>query len=345
MHYYYYLFMFLEKVKNYSQKIKIKKLLEIIVCIILLSAPLFYKFFNTEKEFVFQNIEDEEIFILPEDSNKVYSFLNNTKESLDITIYMLSDRKAIEIIKKLFRNNIKIRIIIEQTPYGGSGVNYKTYNELNELGIDIKYSNPRFALTHAKYMIQDNKTAFIMTSNMTYSGLNGNRDFILKTSEDRIVRELKNIFDHDFQYKKYKPKEDNVVASPVNSRDKMETIIKSATKSIYIYGENIGDKEFENLLMNKAKNGLDIKIILPDSKSISSNNPVIDKLRANNIIVKNLKKPYQHAKIIIADNKIMYLGSVNYSTYSMDKNREIGIITINNKSIQKVLETFNNDFK
>lgn len=332
-------------IKEKIKKLNIKKLFEIIVGVFLLFVPIFYNFFTTKNNFTFQYNLDEQIFVLPEENDKIYDFLRETKESLDITIYMLSDRKSIEIIKKLFKDGIDIRIIIEQTPYGGSAVNYKTYNELLDFGINIKYSSPRFALTHAKYIIQDNKTAFIMTSNMTYSGLNTNRDFILKTSNQLIINELINIFNNDFNYKKYNSKLDNLVVSPLNSRDKIESIIKTAQNSIYIYGENIGDKEFETLLKKKKEEGVEIKIILPSSTSVESNNVVIRKLNENGIEIKNLKKPYQHAKIVIVDNSIMYLGSINYSTYSMDKNREIGIITLNTNSINKVLKIFYEDYE
>jgi len=329
--------------KKIFSKIQIKTLIEIFIGISFLFIPFFVSYFKTPTNFNFVNSSNEQIFVLPDENKSIIDFLNKAASSVDITIYMLSDRNVIEKIKELKNKGIAVRIILEKTPFGGGSVNYKTFNELLKFGINIKYSNPSFALTHAKYIVIDKKEAFIMTSNLTHAGLNDDRDFIFYTSDNNIVLELNNIFEADFNYKKYNPKIDNLVISPNNSRWKLESIINSAKKTLYIYGENIADDNIENLLIKKIKDGVDIKIILPDSKKLEGNISVIKKLEKAGIKISNLKKPYQHAKIIIVDDSLMYLGSVNYSTYSMDRNREVGVISLNKNSINKVLEVFNND--
>ncbi len=332
--------------KKLFSKIKIKTLIEIFLGISLLFIPFFVNYFKTPANFNFTNNSDEQIFVLPDSKEEpILNLLDKATNSIDITIYLLSDRKIIEKIKELKKKNINIRIILEKTPFGGGSGNYKVFNELLNIGINIKYSDPRFALTHAKYIVIDKKEAFIMTSNLTYSGLNNDRDFIFYTSDNNIINELNNIFENDFNYKKYKSKLDNLVVSPDNSRNKIESLINSATKSIYLYGENIGDNEIENLLIKKSKEGVNIKLILPDNIGLENNIPVINKLKDAGIEIKNLKKPYQHAKILIINNSVMYLGSVNFSTYSMDRNREVGVISLNRDSIDKVSDTFNNDLK
>ena len=332
--------------KKLFSKIKIKTLIEIFLGISLLFIPFFVNYFKTPANFNFTNNSDEQIFVLPDSKEEpILNLLDKATNSIDITIYLLSDRKIIEKIKELKNKNINIRIILEKAPFGGGSGNYKVFNELLNIGINIKYSDPRFALTHAKYIVIDKKEAFIMTSNLTYSGLNNDRDFIFYTSDNNIINELNNIFENDFNYKKYKSKLDNLVVSPDNSRNKIESLINSATKSIYLYGENIGDKGIEDLLIKKSKEGVNIKLILPDNIGLENNIPVINKLKDAGIEIKNLKKPYQHAKILIINNSVMYLGSVNFSTYSMDRNREVGVISLNRDSIDKVSDTFNNDLK
>lgn len=331
--------------KGFVSKIKIKNILEVIVAIAILFSVFIFDNINKSQDFNFTLNTDEQIFILPESKETpILNFLDSAEKSVDISIYLFSESKIINKIKKLKDDGIYVRIIIEKTPFGGGSVNYKTYNNLKDYGVDIKYSDTKFALTHNKYIVVDKKSAMIMTSNITYSGLNKDRDFILKTSDQNIVSELNNIFESDFENKNYISKLDNLVVSPENSRDKLESLIGSAQKSIFIYGENIGNESIENLLINKKKEGLDVKIILPDSKKIEGNDYVVKKLKENKIEIRHLKNPYQHAKIIIIDNSIMYLGSINFSNQSMDRNREIGLITLNKNSVNTILEVFNSDF-
>ncbi|MDF1682884.1 MAG: phospholipase D-like domain-containing protein [Patescibacteria group bacterium] len=36
-----------------------------------------------------------------------------------------------------------------------------------------------------------------------------------------------------------------------------------------------------------------------------------------------MKNPKMHSKAILIDNKYLFLGSVNFSSYSLDRNREV----------------------
>jgi phosphatidylserine/phosphatidylglycerophosphate/cardiolipin synthase-like enzyme len=51
-----------------------------------------------------------------------------------------------------------------------------------------------------------------------------------------------------------------------------------------------------------------------------------------------------HAKMIISDDKKAYIGSINFSTQSMDKNRELGIILTQQDIIQTISTTFQKDW-
>jgi cardiolipin synthase A/B len=47
---------------------------------------------------------------------------------------------------------------------------------------------------------------------------------------------------------------------------------------------------------------------------------------------------YMHAKIIVVDNKVAYVGSENISVQSLDQNRELGII-VSDPSVLNTLQT------
>jgi len=66
-----------------------------------------------------------------------------------------------------------------------------------------------------------------------------------------------------------------------------------------------------------------VEMILPDLKKVSSNENEIKLLKENNIDLKIIDKPEIHAKSLLIDETYLYIGSVNFSSYSIDKNREI----------------------
>lgn len=52
-----------------------------------------------------------------------------------------------------------------------------------------------------------------------------------------------------------------------------------------------------------------------------------------------------HAKVIIADNKRAILGSINLTNASIDKNRELSVITQDPIVIRELSKTFDSDWK
>ncbi len=61
--------------------------------------------------------------------------------------------------------------------------------------------------------------------------------------------------------------------------------------------------------------------------------------------MKILSSPYVHAKLLLVDGERAYIGSVNFSAQSMDKNRELGILVSQPDIIEKLRQTFEIDFE
>ena len=58
-----------------------------------------------------------------------------------------------------------------------------------------------------------------------------------------------------------------------------------------------------------------------------------------------VKTRYIHAKAVIIDGKIAYIGSCNFYPHSLSFNREIGVITKNQQAVQKLKDTFYKDWE
>ncbi|MCF7906347.1 hypothetical protein K9L04_00250 [Patescibacteria group bacterium] len=330
-----------------KKEIKLKKLIEILILIIIFSLPfLFLKNTSLKSKIEINNLEKSNLYTLPEENGEkiLINYLNLAKEEVNINIYLFSNKKIIEKIKNLAKNNVKINIIIEKEPFGGGYLNYKTVSELSNIkNIEIKNIINIYSLNHAKYIIIDGKISIIMTSNLTGSGLNSSRDFIFVTKDKEITKSLNNLFKSDFEIKYFWERNlpENLVVSPINSRKILEILIKNAKNRLELYAENFNDERIINLLNKKSEENVKIKIIL--SEDISSNKYTIKKFNKN-IETKLIKKPYQHSKVIIVDKKILYIGSINFSMQSMDQNREVGIILKEKKFIKRIEDIFEKDW-
>lgn len=169
-------------------------------------------------------------------------------------------------------------------------------------------------------------TYVITTGNLSYASFTTNREFYVIGKNEKDLQALKDIFLADFSGQEIFESTANLVISPFNSRKKIETVLSSARESIYLYAENFGDDSILSILSQKVKDKIPVAICMADPKKVPSNTEAIKTLLDHGIDVRTSSKPIIHAKRALVDGQYSYIGSENYSTNSLDENREIGIL-------------------
>ncbi len=291
-------------------------------------------------------VQEATLFIEP-DSNDypITDAIKNAKKSVDLEIYMLSDKYVINSLIAAKKRGVNVRVILEENPYKGYGANKAVKDKLSHYGIETKWANRAYQLTHSKFLVIDQKTGYILTMNLTKSSFTKNREFGIITNSQPEVSDLEKIFQCDWERKPYKPINDALIVSPENSLDRMENLINSARNEILIYAEEMEDPDIENLLIKKAKEGIKVNVILASPKFITNNGDSGKYLSQNFVNVKYLDYPFVHAKIVVVDRSVAYVGSINFSTPSFKDNREVGIFVSDKKVIDKIVSTFYKDFE
>jgi phosphatidylserine/phosphatidylglycerophosphate/cardiolipin synthase-like enzyme len=332
--------------KNFLKQIDFKKVRIFILALTILSLPFVIEYFKSSQQIILEpSLVKQILFILPDEKEgPLLKEIEKAQKSINLEMYLLSNKKIIQALKDAKKRGVEIKIILEKNPYNLEWFNKKIFKEFKESGIQIKWGNPEFSLTHSKFMIIDDQVVIIMTCNFTYSGFNKSRDFGLINFDSKDVKEIKKLFEADWQNKSFTSSRQNLVISPTNSRSKLENIIKNAKSEILVMAEIMGDQEIQKFLSKAQERGVRIKILLADIKDSEINRETEQYFQTHNIQIKYLKKPFLHAKIIIVDNKILYLGSINFSSPSLDENRELGILLVNKNLIQQVRKVFEKDW-
>lgn len=271
--------------------------------------------------------------------------IDNAKTRVYVEVYIFTEKRLKKSIIDAKNRWVDVKVILEKNVYWAPYLNNDIYKIFKNAWIDVKYSNAEnYSLNHTKMMIVDNK-AIISTWNYSYSSFKYNREFFIFIKNSEIFEKLLSIYETDFLWIKKNIYHDNLVLSPFSSREKLEYLLKNATKSIKIYAHNFSDENIEKIILQKSKENISVKMIFPDLKKVSSNKDEIEKLKDWNIETKIIDKPEIHAKSILIDEKYLYLWSINFSEYSIDKNREIWIFLSNEDLIKYFLKIFEWDFK
>ena len=240
-----------------------------------------------------------------------------------------------------------MRVMLEPAPNGG-GSPQDVLAGLKLAGAKVNTASPDFSLTHEKGMVVDGSTAYIMTCNFTYSALNGtNREYGVIDSVAADVREVVDIFNADWSRKPAHLTDTNLVVSPTNSRDDLTTLINSAKHSLVMEEEEMYDTQVEQAIINAAKLGVHVQVILPtpyDSSDTSLDAPIA-LLTSGGVQVRRDPQLYMHAKMIVVDGIRAFVGSENISSSSLDGNRELGILLTNTAIIASLQRYFETDWK
>ena len=293
------------------------------------------------------------LIIQPDDGRTpVLTAFNNAQASIDLMIYLLSDRDAITALKNASLRGVAVRVLLEQHPCCSSdnAMQRAVFSELQGARVQVQWSNPAFSLTHAKMAVVDGTTALIMSQNLTKTSFTFNREANIVDRDPVDIAALGALFAADWERAPYTPSDPNLVIANSNARQAFLTLIGGATKSLAIESEEMQDQAIIDALIAAQKRGVAVRYIGATTPA-GTTAPQRDgnatgrkRLRAGGASVRLLAVPYVHTKTVVADGFVAFVGSENFSAASLDTNREIGMLTTDTASIGRLAGVFTKDW-
>lgn len=273
-----------------------------------------------------------ELQVFPEAGvDRLLEAIRGAKKSIQMEMYMLTLDPVINELIAAAERGVKVQVLLEAAPFNPANpaaplpTNKITARKFQGSKVQLAWSDPKFNFTHAKCLIIDND-AWILSLNLTKTGVTENREFAIIDRSPTDVAELRKVFKADWEHTNYVPSDPDLVISPVNSRKQIMDTMKGAKNDLLIGVEVAGDAETDAIITDRLKQGVKVRILLGHYKKVTCNLEIGNRWKAAGADVRFIKKPFYHAKYIVADSKKGYMGSVNLTTNSMDSNREIGVI-------------------
>ena len=196
--------------------------------------------------------------------------IKSAKKSVEIAIFRF-DRKDIETaLKAAAARGVKVTALIAFANRGGEQGLRKLELRCLAAGIIVARTSDDLIRYHGKYILIDRRVLCMLSFNFTHLDIDHSRGFGIVTTHADWVREAARLFRADCTRTKYAPKTETFVVSPANSRKALETFLKRAKTQLLIYDPKISDKEMLRVLQERAKAGVEIKII----GSVSRAHPV-----------------------------------------------------------------------
>ncbi len=287
------------------------------------------------------------LFIQPDDSRApLLQLLQGATHRVDLTIYLLTDETIVQALEDAAARGVQVRVLMEGEPFGGGKNNRRTAKRLQQAGVDVRFSSPAFRYTHQKSLVVDGTTGVIMTMNLTYSSFTRNREYGVILHDPALVEEMRTVFAADWDRTvPALPDPPRLVWSPINARERILALIRSARTRLDLEHQDLIDGEVVAALVQAAQRGVRVRLIRPtpgDQEAAEWGN--IRRLIRAGGEVRLLDSPRVHAKVIVADRTRALIGSMNLTPTSLDFNRELGVELTAPEVVQPLLKTMDQDW-
>ena len=312
--------------------------------------------------------------------------LKKAEDFIFIEYYIITDgillSRISDILLEKSKQGVDIRIIYDDMG-SHSKLSRKTKKKFKSNGIKLNHFNrftPIFNLAlnlrnHRKIVVIDGKVAYTGGANLADEYINEKQIYgywkdagikiegkAIDTFTISFLRQWEFIIKEEIYYKKFINKSDDFkndnitipfVSGPEFSysiaRDVYINLISSAQERLYIMSPYfIPEETITNLLINKAKSGVDVKLIIPgiaDKKFVYVvSRDYAERLISNGIQVFTMTNSFVHSKVVYSENSAV-VGSINMDLRSFHQQFESAVYTTDTKVLSDILTDFNSTLK
>ncbi|HEX5402204.1 MAG TPA: phospholipase D-like domain-containing protein [Pseudonocardiaceae bacterium] len=258
----------------------------------------------------------------------IYRFISSAHTSLDMTMYELVDKTAEQDLAQDAERGVRVRVVLDRNREQKS--NQPAFTYLTEHKVQVAWANKRYLATHQKTITVDDKTSVILTGNLTSRYYSTTRDFAVVDTTATDVAAIEKTFAADFDGSSITPPTGaDLVWSPTTATPDMEAVINGAKSSLSVENEEMSSKSIENALIAAAGRGVTVEVTMTRASEWADDFDRLVKAGARVATYSASASLYIHAKVIVADaghsGARAFLGSENFTTASLSRNRELGL--------------------
>jgi phosphatidylserine/phosphatidylglycerophosphate/cardiolipin synthase-like enzyme len=266
--------------------------------------------------------------------------IDEARLSIDVAAYSISLNSVRFALINAHKRGVQVRVVMESTNMDRSDP-----QALIEAGIPVVGDNMD-GLMHNKFMVIDKSEVWLGSMNFTDSGAYDDNNNMMRIHSTKIAEdysvEFKEMFEDDMfgpdvvrqtpnptvtidgtKIDIYFSPDDGVINALVN-------LLNSAEESIYFLTFSFTSNELGEIIRAKDEAGLIIKGVMDEEQISSNQGTEFDPFRQAGIDVRiDGNAGQMHHKVFIVDEKIVVLGSYNFSQNAEVRNDENLIIVYN----------------
>jgi len=258
--------------------------------------------------------------------------IEGAKKSIEIAIFRLDHEEIERALERAVDRGVSVHALIANTNHGHEKNLRNLEMELLPAGVEVSRTADDLLRHHYKFMIVDRRVLYVLTFNYTHLDMEHSRSFGLVIDDPETIDEVARLFHADVRRQPFKPGLKHVVVSPENAREQLSRFIKGAEKQLLIYDPEVSDRAMIRLLQDRARAGVEIRLIGRVIKPSEEFDPG------------RLMRMRFHTRTIVRDRSEAFLGSQSLREAELDKRRELGMIVRDRELVHSLLKVFESDW-
>jgi phosphatidylserine/phosphatidylglycerophosphate/cardiolipin synthase-like enzyme len=262
---------------------------------------------------------------------RILSAIRKAKTSIEIVIFRFNRGDIERALHAAMKRGVTVHALIAHTNHGGEGRLRELEQRLLGAGATVDRTGDAFVRYHGKFMIVDRTNLLVLGFNYTVLDITRSRSFGLITRDRKAVQEAVKLFEADCARSPYVAG-GALVVSPENARMQLSAFISKAKTQLLIYDPKVNDPRIVHLLKERAKAGVDVRII----GKVGG--------QGHDLIHQKYPGHRLHVRAVIRDGEQAFIGSQSLRALELDKRREVGVFVKGAAMVKELVATFDADW-
>ena len=264
----------------------------------------------------------------PDDGyGSVDGLIAGARHTVDLSMYELADVRTQQLLIGAAGRGVRVRVLLDRA-LGGASVNRSAFSQLAAAGVPVRWA-PTPGVLHQKTVTVDGAVAAVMTGNLVSRFYPTDRDFVVIDRDPAAVGAIESVFADDWSGA---PRSGGAAVAGLVWSPGAETalvaLIDSARHSLTIENEEMDSPTVETALEAARRRGVNVEVTMTSDPNWNAAFAALT--RAGVHVATYPDRPgtlFIHAKAMVSDRTTAFIGSQNFSTPSLQNNRELGVIT------------------
>jgi cardiolipin synthase A/B len=291
--------------------------------------------------------------VLPDDGiEPVLDLIRSAQSTLLVKQFSFTHPEILEEILEAHRRGVLVRVMLNPARPDGRCDNAEFRQKMIDEGISVRWTNPKYLITHEKTVIIDNEKALIATFNFNPKSFGETRDYGVIITNISQVADMIACFTADWRRAGFNSAPDTgLFWSCQNSRQTIIRFLDSAVHTLDIQHPKLVDTTMIERILDAHDRGVKVRFLCGGKKGMSEFT-LTDTLASFRLLqkfgipVRKLGRGLRmHSKFILADGSRAMLSSMNLCRDSFEYRREIGIIFGKGPALERFASVFNHDWE